>query len=96
MALVQIAQAVARPFAVAGAGLRGDAEQPVGDARQRRHDDDRPARVTAFLLRLGLALRAHDGHQPLDRRAVGDRRPAKLHDNHVATRSSAAHASVRR
>ena len=84
VALAQLAQIGLRAFDVAGAGVGGNAEQPIGDLRQRRHDDDRAARVAAFLLRVGLPLRADDGDQPLDGGLIGHRRAAEFHDNHTS------------
>ena len=80
--LAQLAQVGVRALDVAGAGIGGDAEQAIGDLRQRRDDDDGPARVAAFLLRVGLPLGAHDRNQALDRGLVGDRRAAELHHHH--------------
>ena len=85
--LPQLAEIGQRAFDVAGAGVGGHAEQAIGDLRQRRHDDDRPARVAAFLLRVGLPLRADDGDQPLDGALIGHRRAAEFHHNHGRVRA---------
>ena len=82
VALAQLAQVGLRALDVAGAGVGGNAQQAIGDFRQRRHDDDRAARVAALLLRVGLPLRAHDGDQPLDGGLIGHRRAAELHHDH--------------
>ena len=85
--LPQVAEVGARAVDVAGAGVGGNAEQSIGDLRQRRDDDDRAARVAAFLLGVGLALRANDGDQPLDGGLIRHRGAAELHDDHVQSRS---------
>ena len=82
MALAQLAQVGLRALDVAGAGVGGNAEQAIGHFRQRRHDDDRTARVAAFLLRVGLPLRTDDGDQTLDGGLIGHRRAAEFHYDH--------------
>jgi hypothetical protein len=82
VAIAQRVHVLLRAFKIPRRRFRGDAEQPVGRAAERGHDDDGPAPVGALRLDGGLPGGTDDADQPFDGGAVRDGRPAELHDDH--------------